>query len=53
MQGYKRPLQLEDVFDLAPDDRVEEVAKDFERRWNKELRKKETGGKPSLVRAAS
>ena len=51
-QGYKRPLQLEDVFDLAPDDRVETVAKDFDRRWDKELRKKETGGKPSLVRTA-
>ncbi len=45
-------MQLEDVFDLAPDDRVEEVAKDFDRRWAKELRKKETGGKPSLVRSA-
>ncbi len=50
-QGYKRPLQLEDVFDLAPPDRAEEVAKEFDRRWDKQLQKKATGGKPSLVRA--
>ena len=51
-QGYKRPLQLEDVFDLAPPDRAEEVAKEFDRRWDKQLQKKATGGKPSLVRDA-
>ena len=50
MQGYKRPLQLEDVFDLAPPDRAEEVAKEFDRIWDKELQKKATAGKPSLVR---
>ena len=49
-QGYQRPLQLEDVFDLAPDDRVQAISKDFERHWQAELPKKESGGKPSLVR---
>ena len=49
-QGYKRPLQMEDIFDLAPGDRVQAVSKDFEHNWRAQLAKKESGGKPSLVR---
>ena len=49
-QGYKRPLQMEDMFELAPGDRVQAVSKDFELSWRAQLAKKESGGKPSLVR---
>lgn len=50
MQGYKRPLMLEDIFDLAPEDQVQVVSRDFERHWKAQLAKKGTGGEPSLVR---
>ena len=49
-QGYKEPLQAEDVFDLAADDQVETVSKDFEAHWNEEMEKPNG---PSLVRCTA
>lgn len=46
-QGYKQPLEAEDIFGLAPDDKVESVAKDFRAQWQQELQKPNG---PSLVR---
>lgn len=49
-QGHKQPLEAEDIFGLAPDDRVEAVSKDFRAQWHKELEKPQG---PSLVRFAA
>lgn len=49
-QGHKQPLEAEDIFGLAPDDRVEAVSKDFRVQWHKELEKPQG---PSLVRFAA
>ena len=46
-QGHKQPLEAEDIFGLAPDDRVEAVSKDFRAQWHQELEKPQG---PSLVR---
>jgi hypothetical protein len=42
---YRKPLQFEDMWKLPPQDRVENLAQNFERAWQKELTKKN----PSLV----
>jgi hypothetical protein len=49
-QGHKQPLEAEDIFGLAPDDRVEATSKDFRVQWHKELEKPQG---PSLVRPAA
>lgn len=49
-QGYKQPLDAEDIFGLAPDDKMEVVSKDFRAQWEEELEKPNG---PSLVRGHS
>ncbi|XP_060072940.1 ATP-binding cassette sub-family C member 4-like isoform X1 [Ylistrum balloti] len=49
--GYKRRLEVEDLFNVVKQDSSEELGNKLEREWEKELKKQETGGKPSLLRA--
>lgn len=42
---YRKPLELEDIWDLPPGDRIESVCNKFESFWAEELRKPH----PSLV----
>lgn len=47
-QGYKQPLQPEDIFEVSEDDRVEVVSADFRTHWARQMAKP---GGPSLVSA--
>ncbi len=49
LQGYKQPLEADDIFHLADDDCVGAVSQDFRAQWHKELEKPNG---PSLVRRA-
>ncbi|KAJ2370666.1 hypothetical protein H4S02_009765, partial [Coemansia sp. RSA 2611] len=46
-QGYRKPLQMEDTWELGREYRPEVVNASFQRNWQEELR----SGKPSLFRA--
>lgn len=48
-QGYKQPLQPDDIFEVSNNDRVEVVSADFRRQWGAQMAKP---GGPSLVRAS-
>lgn len=48
-QGYKKPLQPEDIFEVSDDDRVEVVSKQFRIHWAAEMQKPNG---PSLVCSA-
>ncbi|KAL3160420.1 hypothetical protein ABBQ32_010743 [Trebouxia sp. C0010 RCD-2024] len=47
-QGYRAPLQFEDIWDLPPDDRVDVLAKRFRPIWKEQLERR---GGPSLTSA--
>lgn len=44
--GYKRPLMLEDIFELAKADQVQTVSRDFDRHWKAQLAKRVLEGSP-------
>ncbi|EDV27233.1 uncharacterized protein TRIADDRAFT_54972 [Trichoplax adhaerens] len=47
----KRRLEVEDLFQISSDDKSDTLLKNFDREWNKELQLRESGSKPSLLRA--
>ncbi|XP_041354291.1 ATP-binding cassette sub-family C member 4-like [Gigantopelta aegis] len=50
--GYKRPLETSDMFNVAPQDASDMLGDKLEREWMKEIKKqKKTGKKPSLMKA--
>ena len=48
LQGYKQPLQPEDIFEVSEDDSVEVVSAHFRTHWARQMAKP---GGPSLVSA--
>ncbi|XP_069104134.1 ATP-binding cassette sub-family C member 4-like isoform X2 [Argopecten irradians] len=49
--GYKRRLEVEDLYNVTKEDSSEELGNRLEREWEKEIKKQETGGEPSLLKA--
>ncbi|XP_076435453.1 ATP-binding cassette sub-family C member 4-like isoform X2 [Babylonia areolata] len=53
-KGRQAPLEVEDMFNVTPDDSSDHLGVTLEREWQKELKKKEDSGgrkQPSLLRA--
>ncbi|XP_021376611.1 multidrug resistance-associated protein 4-like isoform X5 [Mizuhopecten yessoensis] len=49
--GYKRRLEVDDLFNVVKCDSSEELGNRLEKEWEKELKKQESGGKASLLKA--
>lgn len=49
--GYKRRLEIDDLFNVVKADSSEDLGNRLEREWERELKKTQTGGKPSLLKA--
>ncbi|EDV27234.1 uncharacterized protein TRIADDRAFT_23227, partial [Trichoplax adhaerens] len=47
----KRRLELEDLYQLSDADKSDALLKKFDREWDKELKVRDNGGRPSLTRA--
>ncbi|CAC5381267.1 ABCC4 [Mytilus coruscus] len=48
--GYKRRLEVDDMYNVCEQDSSDNLGDRLEKEWNKELRKRESGGKPSLLK---
>ena len=58
--GFRRPLDMSDLWELGPKEKVATIAKDFQKHWDQEVQKAKTKSKsnetttkhvPSLLRA--
>ncbi|XP_033761066.1 multidrug resistance-associated protein 4-like isoform X2 [Pecten maximus] len=49
--GYKRRLEVEDLFNVVKEDSSEDLGNRLEREWEKELQKQKNGGQASLLKA--
>ncbi|XP_071159454.1 ATP-binding cassette sub-family C member 4-like isoform X3 [Mytilus edulis] len=48
--GYQRRLEVDDMYNVCEQDSSDNLGDRLEKEWNKELRKKQSGGKPSLLK---